>query len=208
MNINIKLLLKSVVVLVSSAGMAFGTTITFDDISASIAGSPPWPALVNGYGGLNWNNFYVLDGADSPLSGYKAGTVSGKNVAFNYNGTHALISASAFNLTSAYFTAAWNDNLSLEVQGFVGATLTYDHTYVLSAVSPTLINFNYAGVDEVNFISSGGTSHGYGIGGVGTQFAMDNLTINGTSAVPDAGSTSLMLGAALAGLGVMRRKLA
>jgi hypothetical protein len=134
--------------------------------------------------------------------------VSAKNVAFNDNGLPAMVTGAAFTLTSGYFTAAWNDSLKLEVQGFVGTTLTFDNSYTLSAVAPTLIDFDYSGVDEVNFISSGGTPDpAYARYGRGTQFVMDNLAINGNTA-PDVGATSLMLGAAVAGLGMLRKKLA
>jgi hypothetical protein len=56
-----------------------------------------------------------------------------------------------------------------------------DTTYTLSATAPTLIAFNYAGVDSVQFISFDGTLH-QGYSGDGTHFAMDNMDI---TAVPE-----------------------
>ena len=130
--------------------------ITFDDLPAAAA---PVPA---GYRGLVWGNFYCMDGihySNNP-SGYGAGVMSGSNVVCNYSDTSASLSAAApFDLVSAYLTAAWNDYLQVEALGYVGGTLTCDTTCTLSATSPTLINFNYNGVTEVDFFSSGGTPH-------------------------------------------------
>ena len=98
----------------------------------------------NGYNGFQWANFSVIDALDSLIaSGGQNGTVSPKNVAFNSNGNPANFSGSgAFTLDSAYLTAAWNDGLQLEVQGFVGTTLTYDNTYTLNTwPDSSLINF-------------------------------------------------------------------
>ena len=65
----------------------------------------------------------------------------------------SITSANPFNLFSAYLTAAWNDNLQLEAKGYTNGVLIYDNTYTLSATNPTLINFNYLGVTEVDFTS-------------------------------------------------------
>ncbi len=149
--------------------------------------------IPNGYYGLNWSTFYVLTPVESLPSGYNPGLQSPPNVAFNNNGTPASITSSyPFNLISAYLTAAWNDNLQVEVQGKLAGVLVYDNTWTLSTTAPTLITFNYIGVDEVDFTSSGGTHHA-AYSYYGTQFAMDNLsvqsltTISGYGSVPNAG---------------------
>jgi hypothetical protein len=65
------------------------TTITFDDLTDNGGGT----VIANGYHGLNWSNFYVVNTADYYASqgtnGYTNGTVSGPNVAFNAYGTPA-----------------------------------------------------------------------------------------------------------------------
>jgi len=157
---------------------------TFDDLSETTAGLP----VPVGYRGFTWNNFYYLDGIHyGTPSGYTPGVVSTNNVGFNAGGSPANITStngSHFNFISAYLTAAWNDNLQVEAQGYVGGVLTYDQTYTLSATTPTLIIFDYLGVTKVNFISSGGTPHlAYGSSSA-TQFAMDNVTI-GTVSSPE-----------------------
>jgi hypothetical protein len=141
--------------------------LTFDTLPAG--------AVPNGYGGLNWNNFSVLDGVhyiNNP-SGYGAGVVSTNNVAWSV-GTASITNDTPFNLFSAYLTSAWSDNLQLETKGYANGVLIYDTTNFLNVTGPTLINFNYLGVTEVDFTTSGGTHHA-GYVGSGVQFAMDNV---------------------------------
>jgi len=141
--------------------------LTFDTLAVA--------AVPAGYGGLNWNNFTVLDGVHYPHnpSGYGAGVVSTNNVAWSTGGA-SITNANPFNLFSAYLTAAWSDNLQVETKGYANGVLIYDNTYTLNVTNPTLVNFNYLGVTEVDFIASGGTQHP-GYYGSGTQFAMDNV---------------------------------
>ena len=195
-----KALFKLVFLSVATASLTTAASpvlITFDDINAPSGGSPNFPAPPAGYNGLQWYNFQVLDAVHSPRSGYHDGVVSPNNVAFNNGGEPANFSSSgAFDLDSAYLTAAWNDGLQVEAQGFVGGVLTYDNTYTLSPTAASLINFDYLGVDEVKFTSSGGTHHS-GYIGIGTQFAMDNLVIS----TPEPGTIGLLIfGAGLVAL--------
>jgi len=154
-------------------------TINFDVLSGSELPVP------SGYGSLTWSNFYYLDAFTiGQPSGFVAGMVSPPNVAYNSDGAPAaILGSSPFDLLTAYLTAAWNDNLRLEVRGYAGATLFYDNTYTLSATAPTLITFNYLGVTSVQFISSGGTQHS-GYSGSGLEFVMDNLTVMPTPTPP------------------------
>jgi hypothetical protein len=150
------------------------TLITFDDLPDTTFGLE----VTNGYGGLDWYNFDEIDGINYPLpSGYRAAVVSPSNVVYNFNGGTAVITANGrFDLISAYLTSVWNDNLQVEVQGYAAGSLLYDNTYTLSAVAPTLLHFNYIGVDELDFSSFGGTPHP-GYSNSLEQFAMDNLVV-------------------------------
>ncbi len=157
---------------------------TFDDFN--LPGGSMMP-LANGYDGLNWNNFDAVNGVlgvQNPVTGqlstnngYYAGVVSRNNVVFNAWGGEATFGLSSpFNFISAYFTAAWNDGLQVEVKGYLGSALLYDSVHEVSATVPTNIVLNYMGVTEVVFISSGGIPHpGYDEGG--TQFVMDNAVV-------------------------------
>jgi uncharacterized repeat protein (TIGR03803 family) len=157
------------------------SVITFDDIPTTIAGT----ALTNGYHALTWSNFYILDAFDYPIaSGYTSGMISSSNVAFNAFGASAAISAATpFNLLSASLTAAWNQGLALQTLGYNGSILLYSNVYTLNATSNTLINFNYDGITQILFTSSGGYPWpSYGTNNK-TQFALDNVAIGTASPI-------------------------
>jgi hypothetical protein len=181
------------------AARAATATIAFNDLPDVSSAT----AISNGYAGFQWFNFDYLDSRTAPPSGYVNGAVLPYNVALNPGGNAADFSRSTlFNLNSAYLTGAWNNGLQVEVQGFTGTKLTYDHTYSVNATSPTLINFNYLGVNEVNFISSGGTPAGYS--SQGTQFVLADMVVS----TPEPGTASLLCaGAALMGIVMIRRKI-
>src|SRR5207249_10764070 len=77
---------------------------------------------------------------------------------------------SLFDLNSAYLTAAFVEGLQIRVQGFVGTSVVYDNTYVASTNAPTLIDFNYFGIDNIRFVSM-----------PSSQFVMDNLGVTVTN---------------------------
>ena len=204
-------------VIAAAASAAATTTINFDDLN----GSSGDQTIQNGYGGLNWTNFNVYDafndlGNLSP-SGYHHAVrgvqswVSPNNVAFSANVNLGAIpivsSATVFNLNSAYLHSVWNDNLQVEVIGSLAGLTTYDYTYMLnaSATGPTFINFNYLGVDRVQFIPSGGTP--FYTNYFGPYFAMDNVNVDlvQLSAVPEPG-TWLAAALALGVIGFSQRK--
>ena len=120
--------------------------------------------------------------------------MSSNNVIYNHSANPASITdATPFNFISAYLTAAWNDNLQVEVEGYTSGTLIYDNTYTMSATAPTLIQFNYSGVNEVDFNSFGGTWHS-GYGSSGKQFVMDNVTVSNVTSLPAALADHLIMG--------------
>src|SRR5215469_8536858 len=146
--------------------------IQFDDLSSSATPVP------SGYHLLGWSNVYVMNGSNylGNPSGFEAGIVSSANVIYGGGGSTASITAQTFDFLSAYATAAFNDNLQLEAKGYLSGALIFDQTNTLSATVPTLIHFNFCGVDEVDFTSFGGSHHA-GYVGTGTQFVMDNMNV-------------------------------
>lgn len=155
---------SSVAVLTMQARSNGTAVLTFDDLSPGA----DYALIQNDYGNLQWNNLGVLNGSSRPATeGYRTGMVSPNNVAFNLFGDPAAISsATTFDLNSAYLTAAFVNGLQIEVQGYVGTSLTYDKTYSVNTTGPTLIHFDYLGVDQVKFIPS-----------PGSPFVMDNLAV-------------------------------
>lgn len=171
--------------------LSAATSITFDDLRDNGDGT----FIADGYEGLNWSNFAVLD---TPLyrpnpSGYQNGTASGSNVAFNNGGSEAIISMNSggdFALTSGDFTAAWNDGLQITVQGLNRGVVLDTTTFTVDSTGPTFETFDWSGIDQLIFGSAGGTSHGYGQ--IGEQFVLDNLTIGETSPVPEPDACLLL----------------
>ena len=116
MKMKVSVICLVVVAMALCAVAAQATLLTFDDIDDSEV------PIANGYGGLNWDYFYVLDAVHyyGNPSGYQNGVVSPDNVVYNASGYPAsmLVSSPAlFHLNSAYLTAAWNDGLTVQVLG-------------------------------------------------------------------------------------------
>jgi hypothetical protein len=188
------------------AARAGATTLTFDNI---IVSAGQYTAIPNGYGGLNWSNMLVLNPNAAPYlgSGYANGAVTG-NIAFNGGGNEGdafeVNALSTFTFNSAYLTGALRNGLNIEVKGYNNGSLLYDTTVIVNSYAPTLFTFDYVGVDQLRFITSGGTFAGYPSFGNGAEFSMDNFTLNeAVSSVPEP-ATLLLLGTGL--VGVMRRR--
>ena len=169
---------------------AQAAVITFDDLTCDVWGTT---LITNGYAGLNWSNFYCIDGvnAHGGNSGYNAGRVSGSNVAYNGFGNLAEFTVTApgaakFNLNSVYLTAAWNDDLVVTITAWRDGTALPAITHTLSATAPMLVTLNLSQIDRVRFVSTGDTGHGYpeGGGATWTHFVMDNLDISFVSPPP------------------------
>ena len=177
---------------VTTAASATTTTLTFDNMATTFSSIP------GGYGGLNWNNWNTLDGGSISPSGYQNGVVSPPTVAYNAYGAPATFSAvsGTFTLDSFYVTAAWNNGLSVTVDGYSGATLEYSEMFTIDTSGPSFESFDWAGLTSVTLSTSGGTSAGFQ--GAGTQLALDNLTIS--TGVPEP-STWAMMGLGFAVLG-------
>lgn len=146
--------------------------LTFDDLFTR-TGNPPGPyydPIPSGYGGLFWQNFgVILPVGIVPEYGYITGMISKSNVAFNFFGEPASFSlpGGSFDLRSAYLTAGTVAQLNIRVQGYAGGELLYDTSHNVTQTGPTLVDFNYIGVDQVVFTTT-----------PRNPLAMDNLVVN------------------------------
>ena len=178
-------------------------TITFDDINLG-SGSNLEAPIPNGYQGLNWTNFHVVDTSSLTFpSGYPNADVSPSNVGFNgLTSPISFSSATPFLLQSGYFTSAFLDAQLLTVIG-TGGAIPQTTSFLISPNAPTFVTFNWTGLTDVSFTPSGGLPRAdFSLNG-NHYFAVDNLTV---SAVPEPSTLALLgLGLGFVGLVVSRR---
>ena len=183
--------------IVGMPGLVRATTVTFDDLPNSGSNL----VIPNGYGGLNWNNMYYLNPSIGySATGYMNGVVSPSNVAYNGYGSPADVlsvsSSSPFTFNSAYFTGAWNDGLQVQITGYRNGIQVDQTTVTVNTSGPLLVTLDWSNIDDLHFVSSGGTAH---YQAPGYQFVMDNFRYNEPAAVPEPSAMVLGLG----GLGLL-----
>jgi len=178
----------------ASTGLA--ANITFDDLPTNAFCYGGGQNVPDGYGGLNWNNFDYIDATvpSCSVEGYGTAMASSPNVGYDGSGDPASItSATPFTLVSAEFAAAWVDDLTLCVTAMSGATTVGTVDFTLNTSTKVLETFNFGPVTELDFSSSGGTENpNLAQFGDGTQFAVDNISVN----TPEPSAFSMLVGAA------------
>lgn len=207
-------------------------TLTFDDLAVKPTGSNY--VTLGVYGGLDWKKTGVINSSEyTPYSGYNNANVSGSYIAFNKFAEQATtvsfdIVGNKFNFLSAYFTAAWRDDLQLVVQGFkADGSGTVSKTIYLDSDNEDLdlgdpnaghgsklfVEFSdFTDINKLTFTSSGGEHNDVfgaedaakGIGGA--HFAMDNFKYSYETPTPEPSTMLLGLMGLGSALGFRRKK--
>ncbi len=181
--------------------VAQSSVLNFDDVTGESEA-----AIANGYGGLNWSNFWVQNPELNQIadfnSGFYNGVVSNGYTAFNANGGAAEISSAApFDFNDAYFTAASRWGLDITATGYRNGSLLYQQQFTVNTNTAQLFTLNFTAIDRLEFVSSGGQEYI----GSGLHFTMDNASI--TPAAVPVPAAAWLFGSALAGfIGFKRRK--
>ncbi len=176
--------------LVCSASVAHAATLTFDEFAGNSYQSVP-----NGYGGLNYTNFFLLD-TDSNGSFSPAFPVSAPEVIYSTwsfdTGSFSSATSDPFTLNSFFITSiASSDSLTLTG---IGNGVNYSSTLALTS-GLNFVTLDWTGLSEVDFST---TDRG---------FAMDDVTINEPVAVTPEPSSFALLGTGVLGLiGLARRR--
>ena len=155
--------------------------INFDDVTTS-----GYKSISNGYKGLNWNEFSVINKDYYTESGYAWGTVSGQYIAFYTGGSDSKFgtitsSGSSFAVSGFSATAAWDTGVTVHVEGFDSSGNLID-SYEEMLDSPrsgaTYIDLsggNFEGLSELKISSSGGSS--VNLRGEGPWLGIDDLYV-------------------------------
>jgi hypothetical protein len=183
-----KLIILLAALALMGVGQASAVVVTFDDLSSG--------QILNGYEGLNWENFFVLNGNSLPGTGYEKGIISPYNVIYNGWGLPAATSDDVFTFNSAYFTAAWESELHVTVTGYLNGSLKYTDTFSVTNTEPAFKTFNWQGINKIGFETSSIHPPEDNL----NQVAIDNFTYNECAAVPEP--ATIFIWSLFGGLGV------
>lgn len=181
----------AVAVSILSATPARAAVLTFEGVATDTAGY-----IVDGYGGVHWDNFAIIHRSARRGSGYDYGTISGDHTAYNTYGAPAAITldSGTFTFGGGWFTSAWyNDNV-LSIEGHADDDGIADYALLLDLDTriPFYLDVHWTGLHSLFFSSTN------------IHFAMDDLRINvdATTAVPEPLAIGL-LGMGLLGMNLL-----
>ncbi|MGF1491991.1 MAG: PEP-CTERM sorting domain-containing protein [Microcoleaceae cyanobacterium] len=114
------------------------------------------------YGGLNWQDFGLIDRENQPDNSGLSNGIRGGQAALRPIGSNVnpIVNSNdgAFTFNGTYLTAAWSNGLQIEIQGFFEGQLIpeFSTTITTNIETQTFAELNWEGVDELRFNSFGG----------------------------------------------------
>ena len=160
-----------------------------------------------GYGGFSWvggqgEYSWVLANPWGPDNGHPelVRPSSGTQNAWSNGGTTldmVFASANLFDFNSVYLSALCGSPVDQTVRGFLGGVQTYEATVSLSCSTMQQFTFNFLGIDQVQFDQGNPSLF---------NLLVDDISINGTNAVPEPASLVLLATGLVALIPAARRK--
>jgi len=192
------------------------TVLDFETVNDSAEDPVYLEFLAYDYGGLTWENMFVVNGAQERYegSGYAAvfDSDSGPYVASNDHGKTATIGGSDFIFYGAYFSSAWNNGLTITFEGYLDGSLILEKDLEKVDVTNRIWfggadwfddNADWIRLDALEISSSGGNSAG--LTGEGENFVMDALKVDYGTPIPEP-ATLLLLGVGFVSMAIISRK--
>lgn len=159
----------------------------------------------NGYGGLAWDNWGLMPKSTCQY-GYCASVTSGGWSAYNFSGENAAVSSgTTFDFDGVNLTAAFHDNLSVNVKGYQSGQLIHDQTVGVNTVNAQWFDFDFNGIDTLVF-SSFGPDVNNQASAEGSNFAMDDFSFRQSAVSVPEPSSFLIMAAGMALLAGFRRQ--